>query len=97
MSTPISASRMMASTIAPAAPVPVRLMGGASDVTIRRPKGTPVRVQVKGWAASMTVDDQHFDAVGRDVRLQSPGFDGTTQRYDMEIAGGANHVVVTED
>ena len=51
----------------PSGTVPVRIVGGASEIV--------VRVRLKGWASQLTFDDQTFGAVGSDVRLQSPGYE----------------------
>jgi DNA-binding MarR family transcriptional regulator len=80
----------------PTGPVPVRIAGGASDVTVRRPAGVPARVHLKGWATHLTFDDQIADAtIGSDVRLQSPGYDDASRRYDIEVAGSASSISLT--
>lgn len=78
----------------PSGTVPVRLFGGASKVTIHRPPGTEARVSVRGGAATLAFDEQSFDALGGKVRLQSPGYDGATGRYDVELSGGASEVSI---
>lgn len=78
----------------PSGVVPVRLSGGASKVSIRRPAGVETRLSLKGGAATLTFDDQSFDAVGGKVRLQSPGYDGATDRYEIEVSGGASETSV---
>lgn len=78
----------------PAETVPIRLSGGASKVSISRPAGTEARVTMKGGASALTFDEQSFDAVGGRVQLQSPGYDGTTDRYDIEISGGASEITI---
>jgi DNA-binding MarR family transcriptional regulator len=78
----------------PSGEVHVRLSGGASKVSIHRPAGTEARLNVKSGAATLTFDEQNFDAVGGKVRLQSPGFDGTSDRYEIEVSGGASELTV---
>jgi DNA-binding MarR family transcriptional regulator len=78
----------------PSGVVPVRLSGGASKVGIRRPAGVKARMSVKGGVSKLTFDEQHFDAVGGKVRLQSPGYDGATDRYEIEVSGGASEITV---
>jgi len=80
---------------APSGAVPVRITGGAAEVTVRRPTGVAARLRLKGWAAHLTFDDQTFDAVGSDVRLQSPGYEEATRRYDIEVSGSASDVTLT--
>jgi DNA-binding MarR family transcriptional regulator len=81
---------------APSGVVPIRISGGASGITIRRPAGIAARVHLKGWISSALVfDDQTFSEVGNDVRLQSPGYDPTAPCYNIEVAGSANDVTIT--
>jgi DNA-binding MarR family transcriptional regulator len=79
----------------PTGVVPIRIRGGASEITIRRPAGVPVRVHLKGWVSELAFDDQTFSGVGNDTRLQSPGYDPTTLYYDIEITSYANKVTIT--
>jgi len=78
----------------PAGMVPVSLSGGASKVTIRRPAGVEARMSVKGGAATLMFDERSFDAVGGKVRLQSPGYDEVSDRYEIEVSGGASEITV---
>jgi DNA-binding MarR family transcriptional regulator len=80
---------------APTGRVPMRISGGVSEVTVRRPAGVAARVHLKGWAAEFVFDDQTFSAVGNDVRLQSQGFDPATPYYDIEVASSASKVTIT--
>jgi len=79
----------------PSSVVPIRISGGASDVTVRRPAGVAARVHLKGWASFFVFDDQTFSAVGNDVRLQNPGFELTAPYYDIEVVGSASMVTIT--
>ena len=79
----------------PTGTIPVRIAGGASGIAINRPPGVEVSIRLKGWAAHLTFDDQTFDALGTDGRLQSPGYAAATRRYDIEVDGGASEVTVT--
>jgi DNA-binding MarR family transcriptional regulator len=80
---------------APSGVVPIRISGGASMVTVRRPAGVAARVHLKGWASVLVFDDQTFSDVGNDVRLQSPGFDPTAPCYDIEVKSSASMVTIT--
>src|SRR5216683_1559896 len=79
----------------PSGVVPIRISGGASVVTVRRPAGVAARVHLKGWASEFVFDDQTFSGVGNDVRLQSPGFDPTAPCYDIEVSSSASMVTIT--
>jgi hypothetical protein len=65
-----------------------------SDVAIRRPSGTPIRVSVRGGASRLTLDTHQFGAVGGETRWETADFDQATDRYDLEISGGANGLTV---
>jgi DNA-binding MarR family transcriptional regulator len=80
---------------APSGVVPIRLSGGASDITVQRPAGVAARVHLKGWVSTFVFDDQTFSDVGNDVRLQSPGYEATTPCYDIEVASSASAVTIT--
>ncbi len=79
----------------PAGTIPVRIAGGASQVVVRRPAGVAARVRLTGWASQLRFDDQSFDAVGRDVQLQSPGYEDASGRYDIEFSGSASDITLT--
>jgi DNA-binding MarR family transcriptional regulator len=78
----------------PSGVVPVQLSGGASKVSIRRPAGAEARLSLKGGVSKLTFDEQSFDALGGKVRLQSPGYDGASDRYEIDVSGGASEVTV---
>jgi hypothetical protein len=81
----------------PAGAVSVRIRGGASKVNFRRPAGVPARVRVGGGASKLTLDDEHFGAVGGQVRLASLGGENAVERYDIAVDGGANRLSVTTE
>lgn len=80
---------------APSRVVPVHISGGASAIIVRRPAGVAADVHLKGWVSEFIFDDQTFSAVGSDVRLQSRGYEATSQRYDIEVASSASMVTIT--
>jgi hypothetical protein len=88
------ASEVAVDLPAPAGLVTIRISGGASHVTLRRPASAAVRVVVGRGASQITLDAQHYGAVGGTVRLETPGGSQATNRYDIEVAGGASHLTV---
>ncbi len=74
----------------------IHFAGGASDVTIQRPAGVAVRLQVGQGASRLTLDEQHFGAIGGETRLETPDFSGAARRYDICIAGGASNLTVED-
>jgi hypothetical protein len=79
----------------PSGMVPIRLAGGASEITVRRPAGVAARLNFKGWASELVFDGQTFSGVGSIAQLQSSGFDPTAPYYDIEITSYANRVTIT--
>jgi len=75
--------------------VPIRISGGASMITIRRPAGVATRANLKGWVSQFVFDGQTFSDVGNNVRLQSPDYDAGTRCYDIEVSSSASTVTIT--
>jgi hypothetical protein len=88
------ASRVELTLPEPSGIVPVRVLGGASNVAIHRPEGVPAHVRVSGGATNLAFDEKHFGAVGGEVSLQSPDYEGASDRYDFVITGGASNVAI---
>src|SRR5260370_41133256 len=79
----------------PSGMVPIRISGGASQITVRRPAGVAARVHLKGWVSAFVFDDQTFSDVGNDARLQSPGYEATATCYDIEVSSSPSIVTMT--
>ncbi len=79
----------------PASVVPIHIGGGASHVTLRRTDGVAARVRIGGGVARLAFDAQRFGAIGGPLRLETPGYVDTADRYDIEIAGGAANLTET--
>jgi hypothetical protein len=88
------ASRVELMLPTPSGTVPVRIVGGASNVAIRRPEGVAARVRVSGGSTNLAFDDQRFGAVGGEVSLLSPYYEGASDRYDFVLTGGASNVTI---
>lgn len=80
---------------APSGVVPIRISGGASEITVRRPAGVAARAHLKGWASMFVFDDQTFSDVGNNVWLQSPGYKATAPCYDIDVSSSASMVTIT--
>jgi hypothetical protein len=70
----------------------VRVKGGASQISIRRPHGIGVRVALAGGASELSLDRFHFGAVGGTVRWESQEYRNAIDRYEIEIKGGASEI-----
>ena len=73
--------------------LPVRL-GAVSHVTIRRPAGVPVRVQMRRGARRTTVDAETVAGAAGPTTLVTPGYDRATNRLDISV-DAADHFTVT--
>jgi hypothetical protein len=76
---------------APARELTVRIEGGASRVTVRRPAGVPVSVEIEGGASGLAIDGERLGPLGGQVRAQAAG-DGPAIR--LRVAGGASELSV---
>jgi DNA-binding MarR family transcriptional regulator len=88
------ASRIDVSLPKPTGTVAVRVSGGASRVTVRRPSTIPVRVHVSGGLSKLSLDGQRSGGISGEVRWESPAFKSASDRYDIDISGGASQVTV---
>jgi hypothetical protein len=88
------ASRLEVVLPAPPGAVSVVILGGASNVAIRRPTGVAARLRVDGGATNLKFDDRHIGAAGGELDLQSRDYDGATDRYDIAVTGGANNLSI---
>jgi hypothetical protein len=80
----------------PSGTVPIRIRGGVSEVSVRRPSGVPVRVIARGGFRRLQVDGKSAEATD-EKQIQSPDYDGAADRYDLEIADGADRFVLTAE
>lgn len=81
----------------PSRTVPVRLGGGGSAFTVRRPPDIAARVQLRGWGSALAFDDQTSTGMSSDEWLQSPNYDDTAQRYDVEASGSGSVFTITTE
>jgi len=75
----------------------LRVSGGASRLTVNRPRGTPAQVVVRGGASNLVFDTQQLGAVGGATRLATPGWETATDRWAIEVTGGASELAVKEE
>jgi hypothetical protein len=77
----------------PTGTVRISMDGGTSDLSVHRPAGVVARVAVKGGVAGLVLDDQHFGAIDS-AQLVGGAFDQSTDRYLIEVRGGARNLRV---
>ena len=76
----------------PAGTVPLRISGVASSVKLARPAGAAIGLRVAGGIAMLRLDGAKHQNVAGDKRFMSPGYAGATERYEIEVLGGASDV-----
>lgn len=86
------ASRVEVSLGRPSGEVPVRIEGGASNITVRRPRGVPVEIRIKGGLSKLVVDDFRLGAAAGPFRWRSP--DPGSDLYVIDVRGGASRITV---
>jgi hypothetical protein len=87
--------------------VPIRIGGGANDLALHRPAGTAIRLSVRGGVNKVTVDGQRIHGRGDvtfegdgpirmagEVAFETKGFGSSSQRYEIELTGGANRLSI---
>lgn len=72
----------------------LRVLGGASGLTIHRPEGVAARILVRDGASKLALDEQHFGAIKGETRWQSTDYDRVANRYVIEVSGGADGLTI---
>jgi hypothetical protein len=78
----------------PAAVVPIRISGGASQLGLRRPAETGVDLGVAGGIAMLRLDDRSLDAIGGNAQLGTGDVTRGVPHYELMIAGGASDLSI---
>jgi DNA-binding MarR family transcriptional regulator len=76
--------------------VPVRLTGGSNNVRFERPAGVHVQLQLTGGAVGVEFDGQKVATAGGKSLLETTGAAAASDRYVIELTGGANRIAVVE-
>jgi DNA-binding MarR family transcriptional regulator len=88
------ASRLDIALGRPSGGVPVRITGGVSNVTLRRPRGVPVEMRIRGGVSRADVDGEQLGPAGANVVWRSPGVTDDADRYVIEVLGGVSRLTV---
>jgi len=80
----------------PSGTVPITINGGALTVNAHRPHGVAASVAVSGGAVNLSFDGHQSHAVGT-LNAQSGDYDSATDRYQLQINGGACNVTVDQN
>jgi hypothetical protein len=88
------ASRLEVVLPDPSGAVSVVILGGASNIAIRRPEGVSARLRVEGGVTNLTFDDRRIGVTGGELVLRSRGYEDAVDRYDVAVTGGANNMSI---
>jgi DNA-binding MarR family transcriptional regulator len=79
---------------APVGTVPLRITGGISRLTVRRPAGSALILLVRGGLSRLAMDGQEFGAIGGQLRLESREHREGGDHFALEITGGASRLTI---
>jgi hypothetical protein len=85
-------SRINAQLPAPKGNVTIDVSGGASDVTLSAPAASEWQVSVSGGVSAVNINGSSFNEIGGDFQRQSSGYGSATDRFTIDISGGASSV-----
>ena len=86
------ANQLDAQFPSPKGTVSISVSGGANNITIVAPAKSQWRVAVSGGVSAVTINGSSSGNLGGDFQQQSPGYGSATDRFDIEISGGASHL-----
>jgi DNA-binding MarR family transcriptional regulator len=86
------ASRIDLSVGRPSGVVPISILGGASRVTLRRPRSVPVEVRIRGGVSRTSVDGHKLGPAGGNVVWRTPGAPEGADGYTVEVRGGVSRL-----
>jgi len=75
----------------------LRVTGGANHVVVKRPRGSAAQAIVRGGANALTFDARQHGTFGSTARFATPDFETVTDRWSIELTGGANDLSLTEE
>jgi DNA-binding MarR family transcriptional regulator len=81
----------------PAGYVPVKLNGGANQIRIERPAGVAISLKLSGGAGGIQFDQQKLGSTGGHTTLESTGAADATDRFEVELNGGATRIAIVEE
>lgn len=76
--------------------VPIRIVGGAESITVRRPNGVAVQAVVRGGANQVQLDGRRFQWTG-ETPFQLSDQAGAADRYEVEFASGVNKLSIVKE
>jgi DNA-binding MarR family transcriptional regulator len=78
----------------PVGVVAIRIVGGLNRMSIERPAGTATGLEIHGGVGEVVLDGETRKGAGR-LSIETPGAAGSTDRYEIEITGGAARLAIS--
>lgn len=72
----------------------IYVSGGINRGAIRVPSTAAIRAAINGGSTNLLFEDQRFQAIAGETRLESPDFPSATGRYDICVAGGTSDFTI---
>jgi DNA-binding MarR family transcriptional regulator len=88
------ASRIDLAVGRPSGAVPIRITGGVSNVVVRRPRGVPIEMRLRGGVSRASVDGHELGPAAGNVVWRTPGMREDADRYVVEVLGGVSRLSV---
>jgi DNA-binding MarR family transcriptional regulator len=80
----------------PAGVVPIRLTGGSHHARFERPARVHVQLRLSGGVVGVEFDGQKLGATGGHTVLETTGAADATDRFVIDVTGGAHRITVVE-
>ncbi len=78
----------------PSGTVPISILGGSNRISFSCMQRTEAQLRASGGISQLQFGDQLFSSVGERIELKTPGYEDTTDRYDIRVFSGASHLAV---
>lgn len=74
--------------------VPIQILGGVNRLNLELPDGVKARLTVNNGANNLSFGRQFFGALGGNVVLETPGYEDTTNKYEIFVFSGVDQMTV---
>jgi hypothetical protein len=78
----------------PTGTIAIHVTGGAHNLTMHRPAGTPLAVRLRGGISNLRLDEQRFGSVGGTMSWQTPDYADAGDGFELTLTGGASTVTL---
>jgi hypothetical protein len=88
------ADRIEVSLPRPEGTTTVRVADAARELVMHAAAGAPTRVRLQVGSGSATIDGDTRNGTGAGTVIETPGWGGATDRYDIDVVGGVGSVTL---